>query len=81
MTLTPHAGRLMSYVATSMVTGAILGRVEVVVLGVAAAAVYGWKATRPLPSLTATVVAGADRVVEGEDVDVLVRLVAETDLD
>jgi len=81
MRATPHAGRLTTYVAVAMLVGALAGRVEVASLGVAAAAVYGWKLLRRPAEVTATVGVDEGSVVEGEEVDVTVRLVADGDVD
>jgi uncharacterized protein (DUF58 family) len=81
MTVTPLAGRLTTYVAVTMVAGVLMGRPEVVSLGIAAAALYGLRLRRPVPELSATVLVGAERVYEGDEVDLLVRLDAVTDVD
>lgn len=78
---TPHAGRLTTYVVVMLVTGVLMGRPEVVALGIAAVAVLAYGLLKPEPSVTATVRLGRDRVVEGEELTVAVRLVARGDVD
>lgn len=81
MTLTPHAGQLATYLAIAMVGGVLTGRVELVALGAAAAALFGWKLTRREPSLHASLGLDADTIVEGEAVPLTVRLTADGDVD
>lgn len=79
--MTPHGPRLTTYVALTMLVGVVSGRVEIVALGVAAAAVYAWKLLRREPALTARVGVSAEQVTEGDELVVTVRLVAEGDVD
>ena len=79
--MTPHLGRLTTYVAIALLAGTIAGRAEVAVFGVAAAAVLGWKLLRPDPALTAAVSVSDERLHEGDDVHLVVRLTATGDVD
>jgi uncharacterized protein (DUF58 family) len=80
VTLTPHAGRLVSFVALTLLAGVLAGRVEVVAVGVAAAAVLAYGLLRAAPAVGAAVGLGAERVVEGERVAVTVSLSARADV-
>ena len=79
--MTPHGPRLTTYVALTMLVGVVSGRVELVALGVAAAAVYAWKLCRRDASVTATVGVSRAQVSEGDELVVTVRLVADGDVD
>lgn len=79
--MTPHGPRLTTYVALTMLVGVVSGRVEFVALGVAAAAVYVWKLLRADASVTATVGVSQAQVMEGDELVVTVRLVADGDVD
>jgi uncharacterized protein (DUF58 family) len=79
--LTPHAGRFLTVAAVLLLAGVVGGRVELVAFGVAAAAVLGMKAARPMPSLAVAFGLSADRLVEGENVQVTISLTATGDVD
>jgi uncharacterized protein (DUF58 family) len=81
MRLTPHAGRLTTYAAAALVSGALMGRPEVTAFGVAAVAVLAWKAWPRTPSVSAELTVEEERVVEGEPVPLRVRLVADAAVD
>ncbi|HEX8002074.1 MAG TPA: DUF58 domain-containing protein [Mycobacteriales bacterium] len=72
--MTPYAGRLTTYVAAALLAGTLLGRVEVALLGVAAAAVYAWKLTGPAPYATVTLAVSDEQVHEGDEVRVTIRV-------
>jgi uncharacterized protein (DUF58 family) len=74
--LTPHAGRLTTYAGLALVGGVLTGRVEIVVLGVAASAVLAYGLLRRTPTLDVTIGVSQDRVHEGDDVQVTVSLTA-----
>jgi uncharacterized protein (DUF58 family) len=74
--LTPHAGRLTTYAGLALVGGVLAGRVEIVVLGVAASAVLAYGLLRRTPTLDVTIGVSQDRVHEGDDVQVTVSLTA-----
>jgi uncharacterized protein (DUF58 family) len=76
LSVTPHAGRLLTYAGVAMLGGVLAGRVELVACGAAAAAVTAWKLRRAEPSVDARVALSADRFVEGEQVRVSVTLTA-----
>lgn len=72
--LTPHAGRLLTFAALTLLGGVLSGRVELVVFGASAAAVLTVRLLQPRPHVTATVAVSADRLVDGESVDVVVTV-------
>lgn len=78
---TPHVGRLTTFVALALLAGTISGRVEAAILGVAAAAVLGASLRRPPPTLTAEVLVSDERIYEGDDLDLTVRLRATGHVD
>ncbi|HEV2889198.1 MAG TPA: DUF58 domain-containing protein [Frankiaceae bacterium] len=78
---TPHVGRLTTFVALALLTATIAGRVEVAVLGVAAAAVLGASLRREAPSVTTEVLVSDERVYEGDELDLTIRLRATGDAD
>lgn len=80
MTLSPHAGRLTTFAVVALAAGVLSGRVEVVALGAAAAAVLGYGLTRRDPALTVGAGLSADRAIEGENVACTVSLAPRGDL-
>jgi uncharacterized protein (DUF58 family) len=81
VTLTPHAGRLTTFAALALLGGVLAGRVEIVAIGVAAAAALAVGMLRREPVVTAEVGVSADRVMEGERVQVTVSVTARGDVD
>jgi uncharacterized protein (DUF58 family) len=79
--LTPHAGRLVSFAALALVAGVVGGRVELVAVGAAAVAVLAYALTRPHGALDVAAGLDAERVIEGEDVQVTVTLTARGPID
>ena len=81
MKVTPHAGRLLTFAALALLGGVVSGRVEVLSLGIAAAATTAWKLTRPVPEVDVGVRSSAALLVEGETVQLTVRLTARGHVD
>jgi uncharacterized protein (DUF58 family) len=79
--VTPHAGRLTTYAVVLLLAGVVSGRVEIVSLGVAAAAVLGYGLTRTPPLVSVALRLSDERVVEGDDVQVVVTVAARGDVD
>ena len=78
---TPHAGRLLTFAGVFLLAGVVTGRVELVALGAAAAAVSGVKSTRATPTVTATSGLSTELAVEGENVRATVTITAEGRVD
>ncbi|HEU0129640.1 MAG TPA: DUF58 domain-containing protein [Mycobacteriales bacterium] len=74
--VTPHAGRLTTFVAATLVAGVATGRAELVSVGAAAAALLGYGLLRRPATVAATLAVSADRTVEGERVGVTVTVTA-----
>jgi uncharacterized protein (DUF58 family) len=81
MTITPHAGRLTTFAAITLLAGVVTGRVEVVAFGLAAAAVLGYALLARDPHVDVALGVSAERVIEGEDVTVTVAVSAAGDVD
>jgi uncharacterized protein (DUF58 family) len=79
--VTPHAGRLTTYAVVLLLAGVVTGRVEIVSLGVAAAAVLGYGLTRTPPVVSVALHLSEERIVEGDDVQVVVTVAARGDVD
>jgi uncharacterized protein (DUF58 family) len=72
--LTPHAGRLTTFAGVTMAAGVLMGQPEVVAFGAAALAVLAYGLCQRVPALTATLLLSEERAIEGDDVQVTVRL-------
>jgi uncharacterized protein (DUF58 family) len=79
--VTPHAGRLTTYAVALLLAGVVSGRIELVALGAAAAAVLGHGLTRRAPTVSVALRLSNDRVVEGDTVTVTVTVAARGDVD
>jgi uncharacterized protein (DUF58 family) len=79
--ITPHAGRLTTYAVVTLLAGVIAGRVEVVALGAAAVAVLGYGLTRRPAAVGVALRLSADRIVEGDAVQVTVTVAVLGDVD
>ena len=79
--IAPHAARLFTFAALTLLAGVVGGRIELVAFGAGAAAVTAAKLTRRAPEVRVSLALSADRVVEGETVTATLTVDADGELD